>query len=329
MTERTDIHRESEMIPTDYRVVLTFGRLKVEEQYQACPGAPIQRYMREITFRVDCESKDDARYGRGHVGDGCCVAKLRQTAKFFEGAADSFCTICGAWFKHGDVWAHKATGEHILVGHTCSAKFQMHSNRSEWQAWQRAQAKLRSEAAKAEKWATARRERRASNPDLFARLEALSNHSSASSFARDFALDLTARIDKWGLPSERQLQLLSKLETEARERAVVDAERAQEVKVAAPEGRVTFTGEIVSVKAYEGDWGTSLKLTVKVKSDAGVYLVWVTAPVALCYREGRWSDVKSMRGQQITLKATLTRSDRDEHFAFGKRPTLIEQKEVA
>jgi hypothetical protein len=290
--------------------------------------------MTDVTFRVDCESKIDRRYGRGHIGDACCVARLRQTATFSEFGGESHCTICGAFYKAGDVWKHKPTGVHIFVGHTCTAKYQSVRTDAEWRAWHREMAAKRAQAAKEQKWATARAERRASNPDLFARLEALAANTDASSFARDFAADLTRRIDQWGMPSEKQLALLVKLETEARERVIVNAQRAAEVHVPAPTGRVTFTGTIVSVKTYESDFGSVTKLTVKVTTDAGIYLVFVTAPQALCWKEaqdgqpGQWRDVKGMRGSTVTLKATLTRG-RDEFFALGKRPNLIEFKEVA
>jgi hypothetical protein len=95
------------------------------------------------------------------------------------------------------------------------------------------------------------------------------------------------------------------------------AEKAalQAAGVEAPEGRVEFEGEIVACKWHESQVGWrrvvgSWKVTVK--TDAG-WSAWVTLPSGL--------SAESAKGRRLRLTATLTKSDRDPTFAFGKRPT--------
>lgn len=82
----------------------------------------------------------------------------------------------------------------------------------------------------------------------------------------------------------------------------------------APSGRVAVTGEIVSTRVQESDYGFSYKILVK--DDAG-YKVWVSIASSLL-ETNSFDDVKGMR---LTFTATLTPSNDDPAFAFGSRPT--------
>jgi hypothetical protein len=92
-----------------------------------------------------------------------------------------------------------------------------------------------------------------------------------------------------------------------------DAEKA--VSVPAPEGRVVVVGTVVKVAYVSDNYSYTEKYTTKitVKSDAG-YTVYVTAP-------GEIDLGDELKGKRVQFTATLTRSDRDESFAFGKRPS--------
>jgi hypothetical protein len=101
------------------------------------------------------------------------------------------------------------------------------------------------------------------------------------------------------------------------------AEKAalQAAGVEAPEGRVEVEGEIVSVKWHESNIGygygrrSAGAYKIVVKTDAG-WSCWATLPSELA-AEG----AATAKGRRIQFTATLTRSDRDPTFAFGKRPT--------
>ena len=84
--------------------------------------------------------------------------------------------------------------------------------------------------------------------------------------------EIRGRLIRWGSVSTAQAELVVRLAREEVEKALVPAE----VHVAAPvvDGRVTVEGLVVSVKLHEGDYGDSLKITVKVSSGDGVWLCW-------------------------------------------------------
>ncbi len=95
---------------------------------------------------------------------------------------------------------------------------------------------------------------------------------------------------------------------------------ADETHVAAPLGKQTVRGVIVST-----DFGNTYRMTVKVTTPDGVYLVNSTVPASIfdacedaLQNENGW--IYALKGCEIQFAATLERSDSD-HFAFAKRPT--------
>lgn len=143
---------------------------------------------------------------------------------------------------------------------------------------------------------------------------------------------------------------LSKLFTERMIEATRNAIAAEAAKLAeqqahpAPTGRVVVTGEIVSAKVVEGDYGTAYK--VLVKDDQG-FKVWCSLPKAqadeaydqwldsieargLSTHSFGWAvwlmgadntEEQGVKGRRITFTAALEPSHDDPSFAFGKRPT--------
>jgi hypothetical protein len=136
-------------------------------------------------------------------------------------------------------------------------------------------------------------------------------------------MDLEAKLMSFGSLSEAQMALAFKLHSEA-----FCPARPSETNVAAPEGRQTIRGTVVSVKEHRGDFGDTLKMTVKVTTDAGTWLCWGTVPSGLTART--WSPYQTdhagaltsevAKGVEVEFTATLVRG-REPHFAFFKRPT--------
>ncbi len=96
-----------------------------------------------------------------------------------------------------------------------------------------------------------------------------------------------------------------------------EQEREREARrVAAPEGTVTFTGTVATIRSQPGYMGrTELKMLVIAEAaDHREFRVWCTAP-----RRGE----PFGEGDRITLTAELQRSEKDPSFAFGKRPRLV------
>jgi len=116
--------------------------------------------------------------------------------------------------------------------------------------------------------------------------------------------------EKARLEAERAKLEAEKKAREEREEAIRKA-RAEEKHVPAPEGRVKFTGKVVSKKEHEGPWGLVFKVTIKVETSEGTWLAWGTLPTAL----------EAKVGDTVELVGTLTRSNDKPHFAFFKRPT--------
>ena len=140
--------------------------------------------------------------------------------------------------------------------------------------------------------------------------------------------------------TERQIAALERV---AERRAAYKAEAAE---TPAPAGRVVVTGEIVSARVRESDFGTSYKLLIK--DDQG-FKVWCSLPKAQadeaydlfvsavdaagaslydfgpdCWFLGVESGTftfAGVKGRRITFTATLEQSRDDANFAFGSRPT--------
>lgn len=300
MAKRTDIHRKGAIIPGAYRHVLSYNGATTQD------GWPVPSYG------INCEldrrqyDKDGKLVKNGeHDPDGrCCVIGLLHVAKvkFAEHGSTGQCTACGAAFVYGEVWEHIETSEHIHVGHICGQKYGLMADRSEFEL--RAGRARQAAAVQLKKVMNA--ERRAAfladHPGLEEALKA----------EHHIIRDIAARFVEWCSLSDKQVALVMKI---ARELATP---KPEEQHVDAPIGRATFRGIVVSVRVEEGYYGSVTKMVVKVTEKGGTWLAWGTMPASLCWdKDGRWQEV---RGAEVEITATLTRSDRDAHFAFAKRP---------
>lgn len=274
---RTDPHRPSAIIPFDYVYVLSYSLPSARGD----PG-----YMGAWRrFVLGAEASGDAPTYFGGLGQ---------------------CGVCGASYRHGDLWRHTPTDAYVHVGHDCADKYSMLASREEWDAWHVADRKRRAVAIKEERHKKAQLAReaaaaayRAAHPELEAALQV--DHP--------ILRDMANKIVRFGSLSEKQVDFALRLSAEVLERA----NRPAENHVPAPIGRVTFAGEVVSVKTHESeDWGPTLKMTVKVTTPEGIWLAWMTVPSSVERVE---------RGDSIEVTATLSHG-KDPFFAFGKRPTL-------
>lgn len=205
------------------------------------------------------------------------------------------CDHCGARMRYVMVYRHES-GQHIATGETCAdGRFEL-SDRAAYD--RKALAGL----------AAAAREAAAREASILATLEANPGLAAALETPNDFVQDVARRFAQHGTLSERQISAVLRAAARAAE---VTAERDAEVKVPAPSGRVTFSGVVVSRKFKDSDYGGAFKLTVKVSTPEGVWLVWLTEP----------SSIETERGDIVQMTATLTPSDNDSSFAFGKRPS--------
>lgn len=294
-TKRTDPHRPGAIVPAEYEYVFSYNLATSQD------GWPVP------SLHVNCEIDYQRRWkdeeGHYHVENGehsehgdCCVVGLLHIAKVKFGGRGGTgkCSVCGAAFVYGDVWRHVPTGEYIHVGHICARKYGLLTDRSAWELefGQRKRATAR-ECLKAQK----EEERKAFLEDHPGLEEALKRDHH---ILRDLAAQLQTRC----CLSDKQVALAFKIKNDLDN---------PEPTVDAPEGRVDFEGEIISIKRDDmGYYGPTTKITVKVQGEGGIWLAHGTCPAAIL------GDV--VQGAKVALRATLKRGSRSSHFAFMKRP---------
>jgi len=217
------------------------------------------------------------------------------------------CAHCGngrvRWITVTD---HTPTGERVVFGADCTERLGFR-NRADWKL---AQLKSKAEAghARLKVW-KARCAFLEANPAVAAAIEQAKGAAHAKN---TFVADVLGKLDRFGSISERQIAaVISSLRRDA-ETAARKAAEAVEVKGDAPSGRVTVTGEILTVKDQEGAYGVVTKMLLKLANNSKV---WLTAP----------GEMTAGRGDTITVTATFEVSRDDKSFSFGKRPHLVAQ----
>lgn len=137
-----------------------------------------------------------------------------------------------------------------------------------------------------------------------------------------FALSVLSSITRYGSLTERQRVTVEQSLHRDIERAAAKAAAALTPKGDAPNGRVTVTGTVISLKEYSdinslagrrwGSYGVMdvvVKMLVELPNGARVF----------CTRP---SGSGINRGDTVTVTATWTRKADDRSFATGKRPIV-------
>lgn len=223
------------------------------------------------------------------------------------------CHHCGARLNYFAVLEHKPTGKLIVVGETCldnrfersTADFQKLRKQAELD-----RAKMRIKKAVAA-FVDA-------NPDLAFMADKDHEHTNG------FVADVSRKLRLYGELSERQVEAVRKsivrdAEYAAR-KAQEAADRAAEELSPVIEGKQQVSGEVLSTRWQDSDFGSVKKMLVK--DDRG-FKVWGTVPSNILDTE---------KGDRVVFSATITKSDDDESFGFYKRPTkainLTEKEEA-
>lgn len=209
------------------------------------------------------------------------------------------CGTCGAAFVYGEIWQHE-DGDLLHLGHICARKYELIADR-----------RLEELELKRHRARTAREHEAAIKLENFeAWVAAREGLAEAIEVGRSnehpIICDIADRGVRFGSLTDPQVKLVTRLAHE-----ILNPPEPED-HVPAPEGRVDFEGEVVSVKERDTEWGLTLKMTVKVREDDGVWLAWMTVPSSMI------NEVE--RGSRVAMRATLKRG-RDDHFAFGKRPS--------
>ena len=273
---RTDAHRPSVINPADYRFV-SFHSHRPDDYAIAL--------MEQETFRQHMAATGGKFSSHDHGGA---------------------CHICGN--VHAITVArfyHVPSNTYVEVGETCANKL----DGGEALDFRSFREKLKRGAAAAAGKAKAQRflAEKGISPawDVYTK-------DSGDTFAETTVCDIVSKLVRYGSISDKQVSFIGKLLKQIADAPAIAAARAAEAEAAAPvpTGRMTVTGEVLTVKEMDTAFGYTVKMLVRAEPG---YKLWGTVPSAIA------DDIK--RGDTVTFTATLKPSDDDEKFGFFSRPS--------
>lgn len=290
-TERNDIHRPSEIDPTEYEFVALDSRPKEYLDY-----ADIG-YQREILRR-----------------------HMKKTGGLFSmHEHKGSCHICGAHAIDLAIYYHPKTNTYIKTGLDCAEKM-LDGDPDAFQRWRkqrRSEEKTIAGKKKAEKTLM--------DAGLHSAWDIYRNLDEYVQGGREFSIiyELVHKLINYGHLTDKQWSLLNRLVNQIGDpdKRVEDKQKEEERKQAeydsaenAPEGKTTITGDVLGTRVDHTDYGLQFKMLVK--DDRG-FKVWSTIPSAIMNE----FDMESIKGHKITFVATLIPSKDDPKFAIAKRPS--------
>ena len=254
-------------------------------------------------------SGDPAKIHRVRPKTFKILDKDRATVAFFD-----TCTRCGGTGVYIDYGTCFKCGGHC--GQWAQAKLYTPEKIEQLNA-----AKDKRDAKKAAKWEAEQAERKAYedrnadaniklNRDAYPRMGELIDYKGDVEFVKDIA-------------SKIRLHPLSEAQVEAALKAIDrELKDAYERDNAEPivEGRYEIEGEILTVKHYEGQFGTVTKILVK-KDDGGKVFGSVPSKLYDLVAEVATDEDRGLKGRRVAFTAAITPSDDDPLFGFYKRPT--------
>jgi hypothetical protein len=289
-TTRTDIHRPSAIRPEDYTYAGTL-----------LPVIPPPAYSFGLPMEVF-----EAAYAEWHIYMDQVAAQRKMIRDSYpESKGGHACDHCGVHIKYGMLFEH-TNGNIIVVGEICADETMEVPTRAllEIKRERERLAGGREAAKRAE--------------EVLAWIEEDPTRIGVVGWMLDrpengFYADLLRKMRKYGPLSAGQEAAVRK----GPEREAAAAKRAAE-EAAAPvadvpvsDKRFTITGEVLSTKWVETDFGSTLKMLVR--SVEG-FKVWGSVP----------SNLDVERGDHIRFDAKVERSHDDPTFGFFKRPTKAE-----
>jgi hypothetical protein len=244
------------------------------------------------------------------------------------GSASGICRHCGHAIRYAVRFTHIPSGQRVNIGSDC-ANFIDTSDRIAYEIKRmKVAARNARIAAKYEqKWIDSRENMEDNYPDLASFME--DNDWDNEKFS--FLISMKEAYDRFGGLTPAQITATDKIVTKRIERSI---ERAMEPlpEKSAPTGRVTVDGTIISTRVDDGIYGSVRKILVKLTDGNKV---WGTCPAevenyVMGWRESDQEidretlDARKYVGTMVEFTASFTVSDKDEHFAFYKRPTKVQ-----
>ena len=312
MTKRTDIHRPSVIDPMQYEFVCAFTN--DADMYAVMENA----HQREL-FRQHREHTGGRFSGHDHGGS---------------------CHVCGAHAINLATFYHHESNSYIQTGFDCAEKMDAGDPVLFRKIKDERTAFLRARAGKMKAIGTLEERGLLEQADiLFGQYLKPRENAGRSQWeipntipdwladrvSRDFEIagDIMRKLVQYGDLSDKQWKffavLLNRILMVEERAQKIEERKAMELHIPAPEGRNTVEGLVVSKKWVDSAYVPCFKMAVK---DPRGFTVWVTVPNII------EDDVEV--GDTVKFDAKLTRSDRDESFAFGSRPTkanIVQKKE--
>lgn len=237
-------------------------------------------------------------------------AHMKRTGGFYsQHEHGGNCHVCGSVnLIYSILYYHEKTNSYIRVGEDCAQKLDM-GGTAEMNKFRAAtKDALQAQAGKRKAEATLVQAGLERAWKIYSETDAAV--CQQFKWEETTIVDIVNKLVKYGNISEKQTGFLGGLLDKIDHRAEIEAKRAAEAEAAAPcpTGRVTVTGEILSVKHVDDYFHSYTKMLVR--DDSG-YKVWCSA------KSGE-------RGDRVRFSVDLTPSDKDPKFGFGKRPTKFE-----
>jgi len=324
-TKRTDVHRPSALIPSDYEFMGFSPKYTVVRDNS---GRPVRDQHDEIVFMYNDDepllTDEQVDYLYANQFNGNAINK-------------GGCDCCGSYPSAVAYYKHIPTGEVITVGRTCSDKISAN-------AFEKAQ---RDAIAVIEK-----RKREATKAEGNSFIDSHSGlRSVLESGKHEILDDMLEKAHKYGSLSEKQVAFAFKLFAQCIEREEEKARRLAKLDGSTLDctQRITVTGTVKTTKWQDNDFGGSMKMLVEL--DNG-FKVWGTIPTSNVEATDYYNNAEiSLRRYEGTLtqeqveKLETTMSDNasqvieindkvqftarfqmsndDATFAFFKRPTKL------
>lgn len=210
------------------------------------------------------------------------------------------CDHCGAHIRYAALLVHTPTDTVVEVGETClENRFERAT--SEFQKLRKA-AELDRQRQHIKKWVA---QFALDYPDL---AFMATNEIPESMAWNNFVQDLAYKLHEYGGLSDKQIAALRKVKATCEAQAIKRAAQADLPKTDVPEGRLVVTGEVLSLKSQESQFGWTTKMLVLDKRG---FKVWGTRPANSGFD----------RGCLVRFSAKLERSKDDSTFGFFSRPT--------
>ncbi len=229
------------------------------------------------------------------------------------------CQHCGARLRYYAVLLHNPSKSFLRVGETClDNRFSLATK--EFQSLRKAAKLNRERRVQAEVRAEFRRDHADVIDFLTKKVEEATEKFGYTPDPEyddcgylGFYLSIEQKLMRYGTLSERQVEAVRKGIVKSAE---FEARKAAEAKTATPviEGRIVITGEVVSLKEVDSNYGTTTKMVVK--DDRG-FRVYGTVPASIDSIDGEFL----RKGHRVTFTATVKASEKDPTFGFYSRPT--------